>query len=88
MQPSGTANPILYVGYYCLGAENRAQAIEKSGIQLWYTQKPSALRRMFTRILLGVYWVSQLRVVQPEPATGPQAEAEAMLRSIGGGNGG
>ncbi len=50
-----------FIGYHIIGAASRQEAQNEKGLLLWSKNKPSAFRRFFNRVLLGIYWVDKER---------------------------
>jgi hypothetical protein len=48
-----------YIGYYIIGANSKKDARDEKGLLLWSQTKPSALKRYFSRLLLGIYWIDK-----------------------------
>ena len=53
-----------FIGYYIIGAANKEEAKLEKGMMLWSQTKPSAIKRLFNRVLLGIYWIDRERVLE------------------------
>jgi len=55
-----------FIGYYIIGANTKEDAQNEKGLMLWSPNKPNVLKRWFTEMLLGIYWIDKDRVVGGE----------------------
>jgi len=63
-----------FVGYYCLGATSKEDALAEKGFCLWYEVKPNTLRRFLMLQLLGFYWVDKTRSVGGNQETNTKSQ--------------
>ena len=63
-----------FVGYYCLGATTKEDALAEKGFCLWYEVKPNSVRRFLMLKLLGFFWVDKSRTVGGNQETNGKSE--------------
>jgi hypothetical protein len=59
-----------FKGYYIVGSANREEALLEKGLMLWSQTRPNLIRRVFNRILLGIYWIDKERVLEKKQDAG------------------
>lgn len=63
-----------FVGYYCLGATTKEDALAEKGFCLWYEVKPNTVRRFLMLKLLGFFWVDKSRTVGGNQETNDKSQ--------------
>jgi hypothetical protein len=53
-----------FIGYYIIGAANKKEAENEKGLMLWSQVKPSFIKRIFNKFLLGIYWVNKEKILE------------------------
>ncbi len=68
-----------FIGYHIIGAGSIEEARAEKGLLLWSKVKPSGLKRLFNRVLLGIYWVDKERHFEERGKTGQSGNSDVEM---------